>query len=157
MNEEWLPVAGYENLYEVSSLGRVRRFRSRLMKLSNHSAGYLVLNLRKNKKTRTCYVHRLVVEAFLGVSDLFVNHKDLDKQNNYLNNLEYVTNGENLLHAFKNGVKIGKTISTYEQRIEIRLLRANGLKLKEIGKIFALSESAVSEICRGTTWAWELK
>jgi transcriptional regulator len=62
---------------------------------------------------------------------------------------------ENSLHAFKNGVKVGKTILNKEQRIEIRSLRKQGLKLKELAEKFNVSESAISEVYRGTTWAWE--
>lgn len=169
IREEWVDIIGYENMYQVSNTGNVRSldrvtktvsgqriYKGRILSLAEHSAGYLVVNLRLGAKGGVVhYVHRLVAAAFLEKSKLFVNHKDLDKKNNSIDNLEYVSNKENLLHAYKNGVKVGKTILDAKQRKEIRELRKTGIKLKVLANKYNVSESAISEVYRGTTWGWE--
>lgn len=118
--------------------------------------GYLVVNITKSSKTTQMRVHKIVAEAFLGSANgRHVNHKDTNKLNNTIENLEYVSAYENSLHAFKMGCKVGKTILTKEERAEIRALRGNGVKLRIIADKFGVSISAISEIFRGTTWAWE--
>lgn len=118
---------------------------------ATHSHGYLVVNFSGSMQ----YVHRLVASVFFGASNLQVNHKDLDKMNNRVDNLEFVTNSENSLHAFRSGVKVGKTKLTKKQREEVRILRKAGARLKTLAKQFSVSETAISEIARGTTWKWE--
>jgi hypothetical protein len=165
----WKDIPGLEQQYQASNEGmirsldrkvltknnRIRSYKGRVLSSAAHSQGYLVVNLRRNHKRGVEYVHRLIASTFLGESSMFINHKDLNKKNNKLNNLEYVSNKENLLHAFRNGVKVGKTILSAEQRKEIRQLRSSGFKLKVLAAMFSVSESAISEVARGTTWSWE--
>lgn len=111
--EYWRPVLGYEGLYEVSNLGRVKSFdtyrkgkngsiricKGKILKLCTDKYGYLLVNLYKNGKLKTFKVHKLVAEAFLEIPEelkhlkgtryLQVNHKDEDKTNNNVNNLEF--------------------------------------------------------------------
>jgi hypothetical protein len=171
MSDIWRDVKGHEGRYQVSSSGQVRSldrvtktakgsryYKGRVLSLAPHSHGYLVVNLRSGSKGGiVTYVHRLVADAFLTAEEnkTQVNHKDLNKTNNKVENLEFVTNFENSLHAFASGVLVGKTILNNVQRKEIRKLRKQGLKLKEIAAQFNISESAVSEVARGTTWVWE--
>jgi hypothetical protein len=82
--------------YEVSNLGSVRR---RPMRPWLTSKGYKRIKLRVDGVYRPFFVHRLVMETFLGSSALEVNHKSGDKQDNSLENLEYVTGAENIRHA----------------------------------------------------------
>ena len=119
MREVWKPLHGYEGLYEISSYGvvkSVRRFNpnsgkngmwypERIMKTRLDGDGYVVLGLTKNGKMKMCKMHRLVLETFDKESDLQVNHKDGNKQNNRLDNLEWVTCSENIKHAFRTGLK----------------------------------------------------
>ena len=110
MNEIWLPIEGYENLYEVSNLGRVRRLESVVtskngvtQKVSGKILkprvvqGYLRVNLCKNGIRRSYYIHRLVSTAFIPNPDKKpqVNHIDEDKTNNTAENLEWCTAKEN--------------------------------------------------------------
>lgn len=100
--ERWKPVPGYER-YFISDCGRVwDSIRKMLMKQTKTESNYLTVripqydnpNLRKTLK-----VHRLVMKAFNGSNDLPVNHKDRNKMNNHISNLEYVTNIQNVHHA----------------------------------------------------------
>jgi len=69
----------------------------------NKNTGYSYIPIRINKKQSNFYIHRLVAECFLNDFnyDLYVNHKDLDKQNNNVENLEMVTPKENTIHYIK--------------------------------------------------------
>ena len=114
LNIEWKPIKGYEGLYEVSNDGRVRRLRFtngshdfekvRECKQTLNTWGYMTVNLSKNGKGSTKRVHRLVANAFLGESNLQIDHIDGNKQNNRLDNLEYVTPKENTNRAWKKGI-----------------------------------------------------
>src|SRR5687768_7809758 len=108
--ELWKPIPGYEDLYEISNLGRVKSFR-RLKKGSNYkvlknhlSLGYHTVCLTKNGKTVITKVHRLVAKSFIPNPDNKpeVNHIDMVRNNNHFSNLEWVTRSENIKHAFKN-------------------------------------------------------
>lgn len=113
-NIEWKTIKGYEGLYEVSNDGRVRRLRFingrhnfekiKESKQTLNTWGYMTVNLCKNGKSNTKRVHRLVAEAFLGESNLQIDHIDGNKQNNNLYNLEYVTPKENTNRAWRKGL-----------------------------------------------------
>ncbi len=114
MNEIWKDIKDYEGLYEVSNLGRVRNvLRDKQLKPSINTHGYYRVALTKDKKAKHFKVHRLVALNFIGEQETpdrrFVNHIDLDKSNNTLMNLEWVTRMENQCHGFKNK----KTSSKY--------------------------------------------
>lgn len=99
--EIWLPVKGYEGLYEVSNFGAIRSLQKidalgrlkheKSLKANKRKNGYLKVSLYKNGKANHYLVHRLVCEAFLpnpcGLR--LVNHKDENKQNNHVGNLEW--------------------------------------------------------------------
>lgn len=99
--EEWRPVVGYEGLYEASSFGRVKsldRYNSkncfikgRILKQSNDGRGYMSIQLCLNGKIERYLVHRLIAQTFIPNPDNLpqVNHKDENKSNNRVDNLEW--------------------------------------------------------------------
>lgn len=99
MNEIWKPILGYENLYNISNLGNVFSIQSkRNIKPTKNSKGYLIVGLCKNKKRKSCLVHRLVAEAFIDNPNKFpeINHKDENPLNNTITNLEWCTHKYNM-------------------------------------------------------------
>ena len=105
--EEWKPVSGYEGLYEVSNLGRVKTL-AHGKGSNNHyktgtltKKGYLLVQFWKGNQRKGLYIHRIVANAFLPNPQNLpqVNHKDGDKTNNKVDNLEWCTNSENQIHA----------------------------------------------------------
>lgn len=116
--EEWRSISGYEGLYEVSDLGRVRSLprattKGRVLKpyISKHN-GYCYVTLSKNNNRASKRVHTLIMSAFNPIDkkpgydkNHTINHKDGDKTNNRLSNLEWLTQSENQIHAFQNGLE----------------------------------------------------
>lgn len=122
--EEWRDIKGYEGLYQVSSLGRVRsldrisfhlnrwgtltktRIRGRIRRTNISNSGYSYLPLSKNGNDYCAKIHRLVAEAFIPNPYNYpeVNHKDGNKQNNIVSNLEWCTHSMNHIHAVATGL-----------------------------------------------------
>ena len=117
--EEWRPVVGYEGIYLVSNQGRVqsldrtvnqkngsrRSIKGRMLIPSTLATGYPRVKLWRNGTGKEVSIHRLVVEAFVGDPDGFhVNHKDGDRENNDVTNLEIVTPRQNFRHAMEIGL-----------------------------------------------------
>lgn len=104
MDEIWKDVVGYEGLYQVSNLGRVKSLNYRrkgiehVLKPAGVGAGYLGVSLSKNRKAKQIRVHRLVAIAFLDNPERFpeINHKDEDKKNNCADNLEWCNRKYNM-------------------------------------------------------------
>lgn len=91
-DEIWKPVVGYEGLYEVSNLGKIRNIKLNKYKSpTKTSNGYMRIGLNKNGDGKLFFVHRLVADAFLSNPDNLpcINHKDEDKTNNSVDNLEW--------------------------------------------------------------------
>lgn len=99
MEEIWKDIKGYKGLYQVSNLGRIKSFHKynksncRIISQAKGTLGYLTVCLHLRGKRRTANVHRLVAEAFLEKENGkdFVNHKDENKLNNKVSNLEWCT------------------------------------------------------------------
>lgn len=102
----WKDIKGFEGLYQISDEGQVRRFfkggRVKFVKGKEGSKYYTVDLCNKGVK-KACSIHRLVAEAFLEKPDGAdeVNHKDGNKKNNHVSNLEWVSQKENLIHAME--------------------------------------------------------
>ena len=97
--EVWKDIAGYEGLYQVSNLGRVKSLRNnkmrkeKILKVKKNTTGYLYLSLYKNNVGKNYLLHRLVAKTFLKNPNNYpcINHKDENKENNNINNLEWCT------------------------------------------------------------------
>ncbi len=102
--EEWKKIEWYEWLYEVSNFGRVINIkRNKIMNYSFDHDWYKKFNLCKNSKWKNYSCHRLVAKSFIENTNNKpqVNHKDWNKENNRVENLEWCTQSENVQHAFK--------------------------------------------------------
>jgi len=107
-NEIWKNIPGYEETHQVSNFGRVKKKDNGiLIKNRLNEKGYLIINLTLKSKSKTFKVHRLVALAFLPnpLNKNQVNHKDYNKNNNHLENLEWVSHRENSCHAVKKNEK----------------------------------------------------
>ncbi|MCR9590411.1 NUMOD4 motif-containing HNH endonuclease [Vibrio alginolyticus] len=98
---EHKPIEGYEGLYSITSCGLVYSHNTNAFLKPRKRHGYLRLNLSKEGKKKTFPIHRLVAEAFIpnphGLAT--VNHKDRNKENNHVDNLEWLSFADNSLHA----------------------------------------------------------
>jgi hypothetical protein len=163
--EEWLPVREFPDHYEVSSHGRVRNigtyhrsFIGKIRKPQIARNGYpmYLLSIRSTKVMRLA--HRMVVDAFLGPipEGMQVNHKDGDKANCRVENLEIVTNGENRAHSYRvlgvrpNGARGVRNIHaklTFAQIEEIREKRRNAMcKLDVLADEYNTTKQTISRI-----------
>lgn len=106
--EEWKEIAGYEGLYVISNLGHIKSLKTgNLKKFTVAKNGYCVTTLYKNNQGKTCYIHRLIAIAFIPNPNNLkvINHKDGNKLNNCLINLEWCSYSQNNKHAFSSGLK----------------------------------------------------
>lgn len=113
IDEVWKDVGGYEGLYQVSNLGRIRRLlfvnnvcvkpKETIVTPSVKDNDYLYISLHKNGYRKNKYVHRLVAEAFLPNPNNHpvVNHIDYDVTNNSVDNLEWCSQKHNAIHSAK--------------------------------------------------------
>lgn len=180
MEEKWVPVAGYENLYEVSNCGGVRsigrmvdnwpkgkRFiEGRTLKTTNEKCWYPCVDLRGIKGVRKVeQVHRLVAKAFIErvPGKPFINHKDGIKINNNVNNLEWCTQKENMEHASRLGLLSTETSGPGEKSpaaklndgsvLEIKRRLLKGERCADICRDYPVGESAIREIAKGRSWS----
>lgn len=135
MEEIWKPVKGYENVYEVSNLGNIKSIKykggnvERVLKPQlNKKLGYLYIGLYKNGKVSQKRIHRLVAQTFIQNNDNKpdVNHKDGNKQNNNVNNLEWCTEKENAIHYIKNNLRQYKISELHREKINVSNRKKRG-------------------------------
>ena len=170
-NEVWKDIPNYEGLYQVSNLGRVKSLKRKVHAgrnrirwqyeriLSNNKTngnGYKVVSLNKNSRGKNKYIHRLVAEAFISNPNNLpqVNHKDENKQNNCVDNLEWCTcqynSTYNDLHI-KNGIK--NRNNKYSKPI-YKLDEKNNIletypSISEASRKNGISYQAISDCLRG--------
>ena len=150
IDEIWKDVKGYEGLYKISNRGKVYSFyTNKILKNSKSIDGYYRVYLRKNKKRKFASIHRLVAEAFIpNPNDLpQVNHKDENKKNNNVYNLEWCDCKYNANYGTRN--KRGsnskkKAIEQYTK--DNKLIRIWNSSI-EIRDVLGFDTSAISKCC----------
>lgn len=165
--EQWAPIEGYLGRYAVSDRGNVlsinyaRTGQPALLTPVAAPNGYLSVQLSDGLKVRRSSIHRLVARAFLGPCPpgKQVNHRDGNKSNNAVENLEYVTASQNRQHAFRIGLQSLKGECHTHAKLsdarvhEIRSLIASGMTHRAIAQQVGISRSNVSMIGAGKAWA----
>ncbi len=160
--EEWRDIEGYEGLYRVSNLGRVkslnywRRGYEKILSARKDKRGYMIINLSMDGSTKTYKVHRLVAEAFIPNPDNLpqVNHKDERPENNCVENLEWCDNTYNHRYGTINQ-RISESNTNGKTSKPVAQYDTNGNLLKEwpstveITRQTGYDYSCISKCCRG--------
>lgn len=169
MVEIWKDIKGCEGCYQISSMGRVKSLsrriakkgqndcitKERILKTFQLKGGYINVMLRCNGKSVNHNVHRLVAEAFIPNNNPnfdCINHKDGNKANNRISNLEWCNHSINCLHAYDNGIshKSGK-LSDLQVR-EVRKLLEQGQRCVDIARKYGVHLNIISNIKCGYTY-----
>lgn len=178
VKEKWKPIKGYENIYEVSNYGRVKRlsgivlrntsnkqkkikWKGRIMKPFVSNTGYFRLEL-KNHGAKKFSIHRLVAEAFIlnPLKKREVNHINFNRKDNRVENLEWTTSSENNYHACRNNRRPSRKgekhplakLTDKDVNIIIKLCKKNNLKRTDIAKMFNVTTSVITGIKSGRSW-----
>lgn len=169
--EEWKPIEGYEGLYEISNFGRVKRIgrieyvegfngylrnkKEMILKPKVHNRGYLQISLYKNNKMKNAYIHRLVAQAFIPNPNNYssVNHKDEEKTNNHVSNLEWCTIAYNDNYGTRNKRQGEKMKGRYNGSTskQIRCVETNIVypSAAEAGRQLNIGYRHISDCCLG--------
>lgn len=170
-NEQWKVIKGFENEYLISNYGRIKSKTRIFYCGKNHSSKkiikehilhvyfrknkYVGVTLKKNGEHFSCEVHRLVAEAFIPNIEQKeqVNHKDGDKHNNKVENLEWFTRSENALHSyFKLGnIKYKRNFSEQEIK-EIRKLYSQGCSKNQLARQYYCSRTAIKRLVENQSY-----
>ena len=184
MNTEiWKPITGFEGLYEVSSQGRVKSIKRRVKRKDNRTVtfgglflnahpdhyGYRRVTLRRDGESHQQKVHRLVADAFLDAPAgrvgtetgcFCINHKNGNKLDNALENLEWVQVAENYAHAIKTGLlcnkgsKNGQSKLTETDAVKIRHDYDSGAQRHiDLANAYGVSRTAISNVISRRTFA----
>lgn len=161
-NEEWLQISGYEGLYEVSNYGRVKSLnylghnKIQILKYGKDKKGYLFVILQQKGKKRTFKIHRLVATAFLENPENLpqVNHRDEDKHNNYIGNLEWCNNYYNAHYGTAIDRRVEKQINGKLSKSVLQYdLYGNFIaefpSASEVKRQLGFSQVCISRCCRG--------
>ena len=162
MKEQWKKIKGYEN-YLISDRGRVFSFYTKkFRKPQKDTYGYLQVDFYKNGVRKNHTIHRLVALAFLlnPENKRTVNHIDGIKTNNFVHNLEWATDKENIRHAWDNGlkkpkkgIKNGRAKLLEKEVLEIRRIFATGEYTKTaLAKMFCVGQTLIGFIVRRENW-----
>jgi len=158
MKEEWKDIEGYEGLYQVSNLGNVKSLKrvivkkngvslpieEKILKPSIASHGYRVVVLANKGQLKQMLIHRLVAKAFVDNPNNYkeINHKDGNKLNNNISNLEWCTYTENLVHAYKTNLRKTKKYICVETGKEYS-------STIEIERLTGIGRQHISQCCKG--------
>jgi hypothetical protein len=169
--EIWKDIENFVGYYQISSYGNVRsldrevncnsgkrKIKGKLLKPIKNPHGYFHVSLKNGDKKVTAKIHRLVADYFLikPCETLEVNHKDGNKENNNVTNLEWVTRKRNEEHCYELGLK-----PVLENKVNSKLTIENAsfiqlnygkLTCKKLAEMFNVSESTIWHCAKGRTW-----
>lgn len=160
-NEIWKSIENNPQ-YEISNKGNVRNKNKKILKPRDNGKGYIYVDLYKKSTSKRYYVHRLVAQAFLPnfKNKDCVNHKDCNKQNNMVSNLEWCTKSENSRHAYKNNLL---AIKKYTQTKKVLCVELNKIFNSSLEAAFILKikpcgiykcASGVNKTSNGYHWKY---
>lgn len=152
MQEIWKDIEGYESLYQVSNLGRVKSKclkNERILKTRKHPNGYEIVNL----KSKTYAVHRLVAKTFIPNPNKYkeVNHKDENKLNNKIDNLEWCSRKYNCNYGAlpkKVGKRFSRPVYLVDAKSELKPIMPFASAM-EAERLFGVDHSSIIKCCRG--------
>lgn len=168
--EEWKDIKGFEGMYQISNLGKVKTLNykntgeERIRANSLTKDGYLKIRLLYKGKDKTVGVHRLVAEAFIPniENKETVNHIDGNKQNNIVENLEWANRKEQMVHAYKLKLKkakkgIDNINSKFSKEDILKIRRLYKPRDKEyntvaLGKRYGVCDSVIGDIVNYRTY-----
>ena len=149
-----------DELYYVSTNGKIYTKKFKEASQRENSDGYLTITAGKSKRSRI-RVHTVIADAFIGKDNpsYEVNHIDLNRKNNNIENLEYLTHIENVRHSSelgryknKSGINNGRSKINYEDAKKIREMYSNNISISKISKIYNIGWSTVKHIVDFDTW-----
>ncbi|MBQ8207049.1 MAG: HNH endonuclease [Bacilli bacterium] len=168
MQEIWKDIKGYEGLYKASNLGRIKSMprhgthvrEEHILKQNVNRKGYSIVGLTKNSKTSTITVHRLVANAFIPNPNNLpqVDHINDNKKDNSINNLQWITNEDNMKKAWLTGARsIEKTYKRGKENCRAKIVNQYDLKnnyirtwycIRDIEKELGFDNRNISACCR---------
>lgn len=147
------------NNYTIHDNGDVFNNKGRKLKTRVTKLGYVQTWLTSNYKTKFVFIHRLVAYKYLGNpgEGYEINHKDGNKLNNHISNLEWVTRQTNITHAWDSGLykRNGESPNSKIKNTDIKdifEMKGNGLSYKQIAKRYNVSPYTIRDIIKGRTW-----
>lgn len=176
MHEIWKDAIGFDGVYQVSSLGRVRSCdrviyyknsklsgakskieHGKIMSQCISNSGYYILRLRKDGERKCFYTHRLIAQAFIPNPEnkSQVNHIDGNRLNNCVDNLEWVTMSENVLHAYRTGLNYGLRGDLSPHKVEVLQFEKDGTFvmrwscMAEAARAIGGCKEGIYDVCKG--------
>jgi hypothetical protein len=157
--EKWKDVEGWDGIYSVSDTGKIRNNKTgKLRKFRKEKLGYLSVDLWNNMYMKRLKIHRLVALAFIPNTDSKpqVNHKDGNKENNSVGNLEWNTAQENSQHAYRTGLSQAVTGEKHGQskltELEAMFIKSSTEPNKVLADEFGVSSRLVRKIKNNELW-----
>ena len=149
MTEEWKVIEKTLN-YEISNCGEVRNKTTKKILKSQLLNGYLGITLKTNNKKTLSKIHRLVATQFLICPDetYVVNHKDGNKTNNHVENLEWISQSENVKHAFRLGLNKGKKNKVYQYTLDNVFIREYNSPI-DVENEMGIPRTRILDVCEG--------
>lgn len=152
-------IEGYEGLYQISNLGNVKSLnygrtgKEKILKPVKNKYGYLCVGLHKQEKLKTFNIHRLVAKVFIENPNNLpqVNHKDEDKTNNAVENLEFCTREYNLAYGTHNQRSAESRINHPKQSKQVLCVETGKIypSTRDVARQLGFSQGNISQCCNG--------